>query len=89
MTEEELQERLQGYADQFGVTVDDVTQGQDMGYIRVNELNQKVMDWLREKTTVVEISETEAETEADVFAAGTEAETDAAPLDAAQTESEE
>ncbi len=83
MTDEELQERLQGYADQYGVTVDDVTQGQDMGFIRVNELNQKVMDWLREKVTIEEVAETEAGTEAELFSAQTEAETDAA-----QTETE-
>ena len=90
MTEEELQERLQGYADQYGVTVEDVTQGQDMGFIRVNELNQKVMDWLREKVTIEEITETEAETEADVFSAQTEAETavQTEAETAAQTESE-
>ena len=90
MTEEELQERLQGYADQYGVTVEDVTQGQDMGFIRANELNQKVMDWLREKVTIEEITETEAETEADVFSAQTEAETavQTEAETAAQTESE-
>lgn len=92
MTDEELQERLQGYADQYGVTVDDVTQGQDMGFIRVNELNQKVMDWLREKVTIEEVAETEADTEADIFSAQTEAETDAAQTgaetEAAQAETE-
>ena len=92
MTDEELQERLQGYADQYGVTVDDVTQGQDMGFIRVNELNQKVMDWLREKVTIEEVAETEAGTEAELFSAQTEAETDAAQTgaetEAAQAETE-
>ena len=60
-----------------------MTQGQDMGFIRVNELNQKVMDWLREKVTIEEVAETEAGTEAELFSAQTEAETDAA-----QTETE-
>ena len=69
MTDEELQERLQEYADQYGVTVEDITAGQDMGYIRESELDQKVLSWLREKITVEEVSETEGadytETEAE------------------------
>ena len=48
------------------------------------------MDWLREKVTIEEITETEAETEANVFSAQTEAETavQTEAETAAQTESE-
>ena len=49
--------------------VEDITYGQDMGYIRESELDQKVLSWLREKITVEEVPETEGvdytETEAE------------------------
>ena len=79
MTDEELDERLQEYADQYGVTVEDITYGQDREYIRASELMQKVVDWLRGQVTVEEAAETEAElapeTEAETVTAETEAET--------------
>ena len=56
-----------------------------MGYIRKNELDQRVLTWLRENVVVEEIAETEAMT-----AEQTEAETDAAQTEAqiAETETE-
>ena len=85
MTDEELEERLQGYADQYGIDVEELVEGQDMGYIRKNELDQRVLTWLRENVVVEEIAETEAMT-----AEQTEAETDAAQTEAqiAETETE-
>ena len=85
MTDEELEERLQGYADQYGIDVEELVEGQDMGYIRKNELDQRVLTWLRENVAVEEIAETEAMT-----AEQTEAETDAAQTEAqiAETETE-
>ena len=85
MTDEELDEALQSYADEYGTTIEDITAGTDRETIRSNELQQKVMEWLFENVTIEETAETEAvgaETEAEITAAGTEAET------AAETETD-
>ncbi len=86
MTDDELQEVLQGYADQYGIEVEELVYGQDMGYVRANELELKVMNWLTENADVEVIYESEdfsfTETEAEA-AAETEAETAAS-----ETESE-
>lgn len=89
MTDEELQEKLKDYAEQYGVTVEDITYGQDMGNIRANELGQRVMNWLCENVTVETVSETEEETEeANVDFTETEADEDFTETEAemAQTE---
>ena len=59
MTDEELQEILQGYADEYEITVDELLEGQDMGAVRVNELDQRVMEWLYANVTIEEVEETE------------------------------
>jgi hypothetical protein len=99
MTDEELEELLQGYADEYGITVEELTKGTDMETIRSSELQQKVMEWLFENVTVEEVEETESaglfgnetEAETEVFAASgneTEAETEAFAASGKETEAE-
>ena len=71
MTDEELQEVLQGYADDYGITVDELLEGQDMGSVRVNELDQRVIEWLYANVNIEEVEETEDDLLPDF---GTEAE---------------
>ena len=101
MTDEELEELLQGYADEYGITVEELTKGTDMETIRSSELQQKVMEWLFENVTVEEVEETESaglfgnETEAEIGAETeaeigdeTEAETEAFAASGKETEAE-
>ncbi len=89
MTDEDLDKLLEGYAKEYGMTVEDLTAGTDRETIRSSELQQKTMDWLYENVKIEEIEETEAgdlsgtavQTEAET-AVQTEAET------AVQTEAE-
>ena len=80
MTDEELDELLQGYADEYGMTVEELIAGTDREAVRSSELQRKVMEWLFENVNVEAVEETEAEdaaveTEAETAAAETEAET--------------
>ncbi len=87
MDDDTLNERLQGYADSYGVTVEELTEGMDMETLRSDERQQLVLEMLYDSATIVEVEETEAleeygsETEAEVTAE-TEAEA------AAETEAE-
>ena len=71
MTDSELDEKLQEYADSYGVTVEELIGDADREMIRSSELQQKVMEWLFENVNIEEIEETEA---AEVFTSETEAE---------------
>ena len=85
MTDEELEELLQGYADEYGITVEELTKGTDMETIRSSELQQKVMEWLFENVTVEEVEETES---AGLFGNETEAETEVFAASGKETEAE-
>ena len=83
MSDEELDKLLQEYADEYGVTVEELIEGTDKETIRNSELQRKVMEWLYENVTIEETDETEAaveafgnETEAETQAAGPETETE-------------
>ena len=87
MTDEELDEVIKNLADQYGTTAEDILKYEDKEYIRMSELDRKVMEWLAVNVNVKDAApETEAEAGAE-----TEAETQAAAAEteAAQTEAEE
>ena len=87
MTDPELDKLLEEYADEYGVTVDELIAGTDRETIRSSELQQKVMNWLFENVDIEEAQETEAE---DLFGLETEAETavETEAETAAETEAE-
>ena len=82
MTDQELDKLLASYAEEYGVTVEELTAGMDRESIRSSELQQAVMNWLYENVTIEEVEETES---AELSGFETEAETE---ISAAQTEAE-
>ena len=82
MTDQELDKLLASYAEEYGVTVEELTAGMDRESIRSSELQQAVMNWLYENVTIEEVEETEP---AELSGFETEAETE---ISAAQTEAE-
>ena len=82
MTDQELDKLLASYAEENGVTVEELTAGMDRESIRSSELQQAVMNWLYENVTIEEVEETEP---AELSGFETEAETE---ISAAQTEAE-
>lgn len=83
LSDDEFQDILQGYADQYGMTVEEMLGYWNEDSVRESELENKVMEYLESVTTVKETDETEADTEP-VFEATGEGDTGA---DDAQTES--
>ena len=56
MTDQELDKLLASYAEEYGVTVEELTAGMDRESIRSSELQQAVMNWLYENVTIEEVS---------------------------------
>ena len=56
MTDDELDQILNDYADYYSVTVEELTEGTDRETIRSSELQQKVMEWLYENTKIEDIA---------------------------------
>ena len=85
VSDDDYEAACQRYADNYGYdSVDDLKAAYDEDTIRISALQDKVLDFLKENTTVEETTETEAETEAAeesteaATEAGTEAQTEAA-----------
>lgn len=62
MPDPELDKLLQDYADDYGVTVDELIAGMDREAVRSSELQRKVMEWLFENVNIEETQE-QSETE--------------------------
>ena len=81
ISEEDYEAACQRYADTYGYdSADDLKAAYDEDTIRISALQDKVLDFLEENTTVEETTETEASTEAaekETAEAGTEAGTEA------------
>lgn len=81
VSDDDYEAACQRYADTYGYdSVDDLKAAYDEDTIRISALQDKVLDFLEENTTVEETTETEASTEAaeeETAEAGTEAGTEA------------
>lgn len=88
ITEEELDEIIAGYAQQYGISVEELKSMSDMTLVRNGQLDTKVLDWLLTVTNVKEVEETEAEFEFDLSFAETEADTEAEVAFIEDTEAE-
>ena len=82
MTDAEFEKMLRGYAEEYGISVDDLIGNTDIGLIRSSMIQERIMEWLYENVNIKEIEETEAE---DAFASETE---DSAFGASAETEAE-
>lgn len=82
VSDDDYEAACQRYADTYGYdSVDDLKAAYDEDTIRISALQDKVLDFLEENTTVEETTETEASTEAaeeETAEAGTEAGTEVA-----------
>lgn len=63
LSEEDFQKALQGYADQYGMTADDLLTYYNEKDIRESELENKVMEYLEGVVKITEQEETEIDTE--------------------------
>ena len=88
ITDEELDEIIAGYAQQYGISVEELKSMSDMTLVRNGQLDTKVLDWLLTVTNVREVEETEAEFEFDLSFAETEADTEAEVAFIEDTEAE-
>ena len=88
ITDEELEEIIAGYAQQYGISVEELKSMSDMTLVRNGQLDTKVLDWLLTVTNVKEVEETEAEFEFDLSFAETEADTEAEVAFIEDTEAE-
>jgi trigger factor len=77
ITDAELDEIIAEYAEQYGISVEELKAMSDMTLVRNGQLDTKVLDWLLTVTDVKEVEETEEEFEFDLTFDETEDEADA------------
>ena len=85
MTDEELDKLLEGYATEYGMSVEALTAGTDRETIRSSELQQKTMEWLYENVKIEEIEETET---GDLSGAAVQTEAETAVQTSVETEAQ-
>ena len=85
MTDEELDKLLEGYAKEYGMSVEALTAGTDRETIRSSELQQKTMEWLYENVKIEEIEETET---GDLSGAAVQTEAETAVQTSVETEAQ-
>ena len=84
LSDDDFQSAVEGYAQQYGISVDDFLSYYSEKDIRESELENRVMEFLASKAKITETDETEIETEeleVETEAGQTEAETSSAEAD--------
>ena len=83
LSDDDFQSAVEGYAQQYGVSVDDFLSYYSEKDIRESELENKVMEFLASKAKITETDETEIETEElEVESEGAQTEAETSPAEA-------